>query len=403
MNRKSDKAYMVHYFLIQALYWLTYCTGVGYISVLLLDCGYTNSNIGIILAISNIIAFILQPLVAAFADRHSRIELKNIITVIIAISCVLATVLTFTREKSILMSVTATALTVVVAIVQPLANSLSVAYERNGVNINFGLTRSGGSFGYAFISIIMGALLKWLPTYILPATTAAFLVVMALVVYNFKRPKQDSDRLNSDVSISTEDQNEETNNSRSLFIFIKENKRLMIFIFGIVLVLYNHVLISNYMMQIILSVGGDSSHMGVSSSIAAICEPPAMILFNKLRKKFGCTLLLRVAIIGFAIKNLVIVLAGSVGMVYVSQVLQLISFGLFIPAVVYYISKISGPADSVKGQSLFTSACTLAGIFASLIGGWLLDAYSAYTMLLTGMVVTIAGAIVVNISLEKVE
>ncbi len=90
-------------------------------------------------------------------------------------------------------------------------------------------------------------------------------------------------------------------------------------------------------------------------------------------------------------------------MVYVSQVLQLISFGLFIPAVVYYISKISGPADSVKGQSLFTSACTLAGIFASLIGGWLLDAYSAYTMLLTGMVVTIAGAIVVNISLEKVE
>lgn len=66
---------------------------MGYASVFLLDKGCTNSQIGIALALSSIIAVLLQPMLASFADNHKNIEMRNIITPIVLLVIALSAIL----------------------------------------------------------------------------------------------------------------------------------------------------------------------------------------------------------------------------------------------------------------------------------------------------------------------
>lgn len=51
---------------------------------------------------------------------------------------------------------------------------------------------------------------------------------------------------------------------------------------------YSHNLINTYLINIIEKAGGNSSDMGISLSIAAALELPAMAGFSFLVKKFKC-------------------------------------------------------------------------------------------------------------------
>ena len=94
---------------------------------------------------------------------------------------------------------------------------------------------------------------------------------------------------------------------------------------------------------------------------------------------------------------------NSVAGVYLSQALQMVSYALFAPVSVYYVSALLNKKDSVKGQAFITTAINAGYGVASLAGGRLLDIYDASTMLTMSMVVALAGAVVLFLSAEKVE
>ena len=54
-----------YYALIQGLYWAIFCLMVGFASVFLLDRGFTNGQIGLILGLSYLLSAVLQPVVGA--------------------------------------------------------------------------------------------------------------------------------------------------------------------------------------------------------------------------------------------------------------------------------------------------------------------------------------------------
>ena len=71
-----------------------------------------------------------------------------------------------------------------------------------------------------------------------------------------------------------------------------------------------------------------------------------------------------------------------------------------MPAAVYYVSIYLDKKDMVKGQSCITMAITLGAVFASMIGGPILDAYNAHVLLAITGVITILGAILMFVSVE---
>ena len=77
-NAKLNSQYSA----LQGAYWMSFGLIISFAAVFLHDRGYSNSELGIILALGNIAAFILQPIVADFADRSKKWSLPAIIAAI---------------------------------------------------------------------------------------------------------------------------------------------------------------------------------------------------------------------------------------------------------------------------------------------------------------------------------
>ena len=62
----------VRYGTIQGCYWMGYAALMGYASVYLLEKDFTNTQIGLLTAISCIVSAVLQPALASYADRDRK-------------------------------------------------------------------------------------------------------------------------------------------------------------------------------------------------------------------------------------------------------------------------------------------------------------------------------------------
>lgn len=394
-----NRRYTRQYAAIQGSYWMSCCAAISYASVYLLDKGYSNSQIGFIMAISNILAVILQPLAASFADRHKKIELRSLLSVISVSVIIASAVFVFILSESFILSALIIFIATMIMVIQPLMNSLSVAYEDSQIIVNYGFARGIGSIAYAVLSTSLGLLLRHFSNVIIPICLCMTITAFTLLVFTFRNIKRTN--LESE-KLETDNVNLQKEQASSLFEFVKRNKRFMLLLLGVFFIFYNHNTLSVFTIQIIQSYGGDSRNMGIANSIAAISEFPAMFLVNRLLKRFGCRTLIRFAACVFAVKHLIILLASSVPIYYVSQVLQIGSYAIFIPVSVSYVAKLLNKADAVKGQAFITSAVTLGTVFASIINGRLLDITTVHNVLWIGTIVAWIGSIVIFLSVEKV-
>ena len=79
------------------------------------------------------------------------------------------------------------------------------------------------------------------------------------------------------------------------------------------------------------------------------------------------------------------------GRLFAAQLLEGLSYAVFIPATVRYMEESVPRADAVKGQTLITAMLSLASVAASLLGGMLLDTVGLQTTLFSGVFVALAG------------
>ena len=189
----------------------------------------------------------------------------------------------------------------------------------------------------------------------------------------------------------------------TLVQFIRGNKLFFAVNIGVLGLYFSNSVLNNYMMQIVSAVGGDSEDMGRILSVMAFLEIPTMVFFDALRKRFSCQLMLKVAAVGFTVKIFLCHIAGSVAMLYAAMGLQLVSFALFLPAMVHFIDEIMRKGEAVKGQALFTTMVTVTTIFASLLGGLILDMSDAGMLTLASTVLTAAGAAIVIAVVDRVK
>ena len=94
-----------------------------------------------------------------------------------------------------------------------------------------------------------------------------------------------------------------------------------------------------------------------------------------LRGSRTCTLMLIACFFGMmGVMPLLILASGSLGMLLAVQPVQMLGYGLFFPASVYFANESVAPADRVQGQSLRTIvAISLSTLLGSLVSGYLLD------------------------------
>lgn len=390
MEMKKNKSLDVRYACIHIFYWAVYCAMIGYASVFLLGKGFSNSTIGVILAAANILAVVTQPLLASILDKNNKISLRKVISAAIIIMILLSILIAVAANTSIIMTlVIVLAFTFLMTLV-PFINQLTFAFEKQGIEINFGLARGLGSVAYAVMSLILGKLVAVYSPDLIPFFYVGLSVCLLVFVYTFYLPG---------LKMTRDDNNEEKPAQLSLLEFVGKYKVFMLVALASTLLLFDHAIINNFFIQVVDNIGGDSSDMGKAIFLAAMLELPIMAMFSKLQAKFSCTVLLMVSAIAFTIKHVLTYLAVNMTMIYIAQVTQMFAYAIFIPASVYYVTQVIDEGDRVKGQALMTVTVTLSGVFASLLGGVLLDALGVHQVLFVGAIVSIVGTIIMILSL----
>lgn len=402
MSFLKENRYTARYAMVQGVYWPIYCSSYSFVSVFLLSRGFTNASIGVILCLSNIFAVFLQPAVANVADKKNRFSLRVLIVMMSAIAMVLAFSRCFIQGGLYLMGVILVAELTLIFSMQPLINALSVYLKNKGVNVYFGLARGIGSMAFAVCSYIVGELIERFGTTASPATSVVLLILIILFVMNLTRGINKNQSNQSTAAMSETAEKDASSEQGSIIEFMMTYKRYMVLLLAVALVFTAHFFINNYIFQIIESVGGNAKNMGTAIAVAAAIELPAMVLFEPMLKKIRCDVILKLTLVFFTAKTLLTLLAPSVFMVYVAQAFQFASYAFFIPASVFYASRIIRKSDFVKGQAYMTGAITAGGVFSGIAGGWLIDSFGVSVMMMIALAASVIGMLIGLCSIEKV-
>lgn len=406
-----EKMLNIKYGCIHGTYWMYYGVAGSFASAFLLARGYSNAEIGIILAVGNILAVFLQPLIADLADRSKKLSLVGVTQISTVLLMVLTLMLFVMKQKSAALWVVYMFIMAWMTTLQPLFNSLAFKLEETGVHINFGACRSVGSLAYAVLCAFLGTMVEAKGVGVLPLSGE---IVLLMLLASLWVTKTQFDRMVGEktgkqavsvlgecgqVPVADAEEAEEIN----LALFVKRNKLFVVLNLAVIGVFFSNSILNNFMLQVVEGVGGTSEDMGRIFSVMAFLEIPALFFFDKIKERFSCQLILKFAAICFTLKVLLIYLAESVTMIYVAHLLQTFSFGLFLPAMVSFIGEVMAKGEAVKGQALYTVMTTASSMLASVLGGIMLDVSGPGFMLLVSTIATGLGALVLVLIVDRIK
>ena len=193
----------IHYSLIHALYWMTHCLMFNFASAFMLDCGYSNSQIGIVIGLSCAFSAVLQPGLGAFFSR-SNVKL-NLSVAGLYLPIILLTLLMITLPMNrFFLGAAMVAVFAMQSMLQPGINSLHRGYVHQGMHINYGLARGVGSISFALASFVVGQLLRRFAASIIPLLYLCSAAILALVIFLFRAPqdREEGNVRKNDISYS---------------------------------------------------------------------------------------------------------------------------------------------------------------------------------------------------------
>lgn len=393
--KRSEKILNFDYAALQAIYWILSGIIFCFTTVYLQFKGCSNYDIGIIFAFGNIISFVLQPLVAGYIDRRGQRAISGCLRITALLSLLLMLAVLMMPKASLPLAAAYVIIIAGTMLMQPLCISLSFYLESWGCRINFSIARAIGSLFYALGTAALGLLVQSVSENAIPASYIIFSLVLGLITLLFStKDKHRPDTVEAPAAEAAE-------KPSGIVEFVLENKRFAIFLVGCSLLYFTHSLLSNFMIEFIRNIGGDSSDLGGVTAIMALTEVPVMLLFTRLTRRFSVSGLLRFSVAMFTAKALLIYLSPCVELLYVAVLLQAGSFAIFVPASVHYVDAVIAKRNAAKGQASVTAVIAFGSTFSGYVGGLLLDTTSPSFTLLVGVIASAVGTLIALLGIQK--
>ena len=377
------------YALVNLTYFAAYCSVHSFATVFLLERGFSNTQIGIFLSIANIFAMLLQPFLAGLIDKGT-IFTNRYVVILNALIIIAGSILLFFVKSGIVgIFIIYLLIYTIQQACQPFIVAMYFEYKGRDSddNSDFGFFRGLGSFGFAMLSLFIGNLVE---KYGINRLLYANIIIMSIalvVTLFFKKPESAGDLVEAkDEKIAEKAHN-------NFIDFARIYPKYMVFLLGVIFFFFGHNMLNDYLILIIRNVGGAEGNLGIATSIAAALEFPAMIICYRFIKRFGINKVLMFSGVAFLVKIIILYLAKNMGMIYLSQAIQMFAYAVLIPGAAYYSNSIMQENDSVKGQAYFVSAITIGGIFSSFISGRVIDLYGVSRMLFVGILISVIGVV----------
>lgn len=396
MMNRQDKILNIEYAAIQAAHWAAFLIPVTFAANYLQAVGYTNTELGLILALGNVAGVIIGPFVASLIDRYERVTVLRTVPVTLTLQAIICMLEILTAKKGMVVSCCFIGNIGICALHNSLNTKLCVDLTHCGHEINFGSARAIGSLAFVVLSAIAGLLVQNNSVFILPRIQLGLICVKVILYTLIGRTIARSGGLA--VHIGEAAENAE---STSLLGFFRKYKRYVLMLLGVTLIFAGHNTTTNFMINITENVGGDTKEMGNLSAFMALMELPMMFLLSRAMRKFHISSLMKFSYIMFAVKGFAIAFAASVAGMYAAFLLQTVSFAIYTPGIVPYAEEIIPYEDSAKAQALGFTVTTAGSVLCTLVAGRLYDLMPVRSVLLIAAVTGLAGSVIAYAGVQK--
>ncbi len=260
---------------------------------------------------------------------------------------------------------------------------MAVQFIAAGVDMSYSLSRGLGSLSYALACVACGQQAVRFGTESLLLTHMALLVLMIAVVALY--PAFPKDALQAQGG---------GERPHSILYILKSSRPFTLTLVSLFFTLAAIMPIVSFMVNLVSDRGGDEGHLGLALFLMGASELPAALLFTPLFRRFGAAGTLRMSICFMAVKPLLFLLAPGLSGLLLVQPVQLLGYGLFTPASVYYANANVSPVDQVKGQSIMMIASNgLGAMFGNFLAGYAIDWGGADAMLGMCLVFGVIGVL----------
>lgn len=375
---------------IQTAYWAGFCILFAYLNPYILSLGYSNTQVGVIMSTNSLASIIGQPVFGYICDKSGSI--KKVIIGSLAGGAVLAALFYLTGSSYMAILFFTTAISFVIQAVYPLIDNWTVLDAQTNPTTNYGITRGIASMGYAATSAIVGGFFdkhgfQWM--FIL------FIAMMVITIIACLGPNDTSNSIKKEKIKITD------------LRLLVNNYGFMAFIVASTLLYIAYRSAHGFLTTLMTQIGGSTEQLGYAMSILGLSEVPALFLAGIILRKVKDSHLLFISMCFFSLRVLLPSFAASPTQLIWLTALQGVSYGLFLPASVSFIARVTKKELSSTAQTF--AVAMYAGVgntVAGIVGGTLVDAIGVVSVYrLSGIIIAVIAVIfgAVVVSLDKRE
>lgn len=358
-----------HMFLLEGVYFISFCTLYAYTVTILLEYGYTEVQCGYITMLQYVMMTIAGPVYGRMIDRG--LSPKKLFIILAAGGIIVTPLLPVCFAKGF--SLTMISFGIISAldfcgatVIDTWINQMTLRDE----TIDYGMIRSAGSIFYATTAIVSGYLIVPLGINFLFWLHMGSLAVAILLAVTFadpnKLPLLEPDRF------AGEDAPDETF-AQSIRTMM-QNRPFVIFLICGTMYYFATRAVNGFMQVIINYIGGDASTYGVSVFLYCVGEFLLMRLASRLlRRGMKLPVLFITATAGLGLRILLLGVLKTMTGVMLTQILLSVGFASYLRFNIDYVASLF--PRQYAGRAILISVAVTQGlgcIIGNLVGGYLL-------------------------------
>jgi len=335
---------------LRLLYFLVFCCTASWLPILADFCkskGVEGNEQSIILSITPLLMFLVQPLYGNLADRWGYKKCLLFSSLFAA-----ATYLLYLKTESFW---SVAVVTVLMSFfyngIQPILDSMSLQLGKKNPAFNYGSLRVAGAIGWSVTGIITGQLIDSININMI--FVVSFVSMFGVFLFA--------------LGIRKELTKEETSIEQVVYTDFRKilnNKQLILLLICVFLVSTGATAIWNFYSIYMKENGASASLVGYGLSFQGLCEIPLFYFSARIIAKLGLRISLLITILATAVRLLLYSWINTPTLAIPIELLHGISWSLFWVVGVEYVNKLVPAHWLATGQSLLYAAYYGAGAIA---------------------------------------
>ncbi|MBC8571315.1 MFS transporter [Zongyangia hominis] len=373
-----------------ALHWLycsAHCMIYSFIVVYLTQHGYSDFQVGLLNALIAGVSMISQPLYGYLNDTF--ISCRSLMIVIAAVAIPVTLCIPLTVSIVPLCFVAILSLGFLTYTYNCIPEAWQIRVNKKKPYVNYPVTRVMGAVGYSLTGLVAGKLIDLWGFDVIFWGSAAHLVLLIACCLCIEKIEPENKGIKRGAQIE-----ERIGFGGALRILLK-NRPYMVFIISTTLYQAAYRSMLAFMPVIVQDAGGTNTHVGMLVFAGAAVEAPMMFIFSRLQDKAKLKHLYTFTAIVLAVRTLALLVVHSVTGLILLKSFEAISWGMYIPLFVVYISRIVPSkiyATSLTiGYSLTVGVGSICGNFFS---GLIMENLGTMAFSAIMSAVAIAGVVV---------